>query len=68
MIIIKIHNVFNLADAQPVIDVIKEFNEDKSAIWVPKEWASVEGVGDFCIEYQKTNKARKHQAVSARCI
>lgn len=47
MIIIKIHNVFNLADAQPVIDAIKEFNKDKSAIWVPKEWASVEGVGDF---------------------
>lgn len=47
MIIIKIHNVFNFADAQPVIDAIEEFNKDKSAIWVPKEWASVEGVGDF---------------------
>ena len=47
MIIIKIHNVFNFADAHPVIDAIEEFNKDKSAIWVPKEWASVEGVGDF---------------------
>lgn len=47
MIIIKVHNVFNLADAQPVIDAIEEFNKDKSAIWVPKEWAHVEGIGDF---------------------
>lgn len=47
MIIIKVHNVFNLVDAQPVIDAIEEFNKDKSAIWVPKEWAHVEGIGDF---------------------
>lgn len=47
MIVYKIHNVNNFNDAKPVIEAIKEFNKDKSAIWVPKEWAHVEGIGDF---------------------
>lgn len=47
MIVYKIHNVDNFNDAKPIIEAIKEFNKDKSAIWVPKEWAHVEGIGDF---------------------
>ncbi|WP_288941350.1 hypothetical protein, partial [uncultured Streptococcus sp.] len=47
MIVFKIHNVNTFNDAKPIIEAIKEFNKDKSAIWVPKEWAHVEGIGDF---------------------
>lgn len=47
MIVYKIHNVSNFTDANPVIEALKDFNKDKSAIWVPKEWAHVEGIGDF---------------------
>lgn len=47
MIIYKIHNVENFDDAKPIIEALEDFNKDKSAIWVPKEWAHVEGIGDF---------------------
>jgi hypothetical protein len=47
MIVYKIHNVDNFNDAKPIIEAIKDFNKDKSAIWVPKEWAHVVGIGDF---------------------
>lgn len=47
MIVYKIHNVENFDDAKPIIEVLEDFNKDKSAIWVPKEWAHVEGIGDF---------------------
>jgi len=47
MIVYKIHNVSNFNDAKPVIEALEDFNKDKSAIWVPKEWAHVEGIGDF---------------------
>lgn len=47
MIVFKIHNVNTFNDAKPIIEAIKEFNKNKSAIWVPKEWAHVEGIGDF---------------------
>lgn len=47
MIVYKIHNVENFDDAKPIIEALEDFNKDKSAIWVPKEWAHVEGIGDF---------------------
>lgn len=47
MIVYKIHNVDNFNDAKPIVEALKDFNKDKSAIWVPKEWAHVEGIGDF---------------------
>ena len=47
MIVYKIHNVNNLNDAKPIIEAIKEFNQDKSTIWLPEEWAHVEAIGDY---------------------
>lgn len=47
MIVYKIHNVNSFDDAKPIIEALEDFNKDKSAIWVPKEWAHVEGIGDF---------------------
>ena len=47
MIVYKIHNVENFDDAKPIIEALEDFNKDISAIWVPKEWAHVEGIGDF---------------------
>lgn len=47
MIVYKIHNVENFDDTKPIIEALEDFNKDKSAIWVPKEWAHVEGIGDF---------------------
>ena len=48
MLIYKIHNVgLSFNKAKPIIDVLKKFNEGKSAIWLPEEWAHVEAVGDY---------------------
>ena len=52
MIVYKIHNVENFDDTKPIIEALEDFNKDKSAIWVPKEWAHVEGIGDFEKNYR----------------
>lgn len=37
----------SLKDMKPIVDVIEDFNKDKSALWIPKGYATVEAVGDF---------------------